>query len=138
MKRNKLDAIFSDCIRERADYVCEACGNDYRHRSHMGLHCSHIFSRRHRSVRWCVDNAVAHCFSCHHRLGGSPVEFYHWASKYLGDARLEILRERHLVVVKYTKSDLEECYQHYKGQMKLLLQQRKDGVIGKLDLVSWQ
>ena len=84
MKRNKLDQLFSRYIRERDRWTCRVCGKQYPKGS-QGLHCSHIFSRRHSAIRYDERNAVAKCFSCHQWYGGNPVEGGEWARRELGD-----------------------------------------------------
>ena len=77
LKRSPADEAFSKCVRERANYCCERCGKGYD-ASSTGLHCSHHFSRRHRSIRWCGDNAMALCYACHEWYGGNPADSGAW------------------------------------------------------------
>mgnify|MGYP001579452197 CR=1 FL=1 len=68
VKLRKADILFSEYIRRKAGWKCEACGKDYSN-NHRGLHCSHYFSRSHESTRYDLDNALALCFY-HHNLWG--------------------------------------------------------------------
>jgi hypothetical protein len=104
---DKRDQVFSKIIRLRARFNCERCGR-YFPKGH-GLQCSHFFSRRHQATRYDPDNAAAHCFACHMRLGENPIEFTAWIKKYLGDTRYESLRLRHMLTVKRTKADTKRC-----------------------------
>jgi hypothetical protein len=115
---DKRDTVFSKLIRLRARWNCEKCGRYFQF-GH-GLQCSHFFSRRHQSTRWHPDNAAAHCFACHQRLGENPVEFAAWIRGYLGDVRYEELAARRGRVMKRTKAELEELYQHLKEQLAAL------------------
>lgn len=115
---DKRDTVFSKLIRLRARFNCEKCGR-YFPQGH-GLQCSHFFSRRHQATRYDPDNACAHCFTCHQRLGENPMEFSAWIRSYLGDARYEMLQERHRRIVKRTKADSESLYQHLKEQLRTL------------------
>lgn len=115
---DKRDTVFSKVIRLRARWNCERCGR-YFPFGH-GLQCSHFYGRRHRATRWDPDNAAAHCFGCHKRLGENPMEFAAWIRGYLGDVRYEALTERHRKIVKRTKADLEALYQHFKGELAAL------------------
>lgn len=133
IKRDKRDEVFSMLVRERAGWTCEACGKYYPEGQRQGLHCSHIFSRRHRATRWSPDNAAAHCFSCHQRLGGDPVEFARWAETYLGEGRLRLLREKAHSICKLTKADLEDIYKHLKAEHKRISGLRSNGVAGRIE-----
>jgi hypothetical protein len=115
---DKRDTIFSKIIRLRAKWNCERCGRYFPFGN--GLQCSHFFSRRHQSTRYDPDNAAAHCFACHMRLGSNPIEFTAWIKQYLGDVRYEALQLRHNTIVKRTKVELEELYQHLKEQLVAL------------------
>ena len=38
LKRDPLDAVFSDLVRERADWTCECCGKYFPERKGSGIH----------------------------------------------------------------------------------------------------
>ena len=125
---DKRDTVFSKLIRLRAQFNCECCGT-YFPKGH-GLQCSHFFSRRHQSTRHDPDNAAAHCFTCHMRLGENPIEFTAWIKKHLGDVRYEALQLRHRQIVKRTKAEAEELYQHLKEQYAALQEDPNHMVVG--------
>lgn len=133
VKLDKRDKLFSKLVRERANWTCEACNEYFPEGERQRLHCSHIFSRRKRSVRFDPDNAAAHCFSCHQRLGENPVEFARWAECYLGVARLEALRNRSLKLIKRSKPELEDLYQDMKAAYEHMLSRRRAGETGRLE-----
>tara|TARA_R110000751_G_scaffold40814_4_gene96342 strand:+ start:91 stop:507 length:417 start_codon:yes stop_codon:yes gene_type:complete len=137
MKRDKRDDVFSKLIRERAGWCCERCEKFYPEGYRQGLHCSHLYSRRHRGTRWHPDNAFSHCYACHQYLGGNPVEYHLWARERMGDGLLELVRERHHTITKYTKKDLEELHKHLKAEHKGMLAKRADGVMGRIDFEAW-
>lgn len=132
MKRDKFDKLFSDSVRERDNWTCTRCGTYYPEGRRQGLHCSHIFSRRHRSTRWEPLNAVAHCFKCHEYLGGNPVLFHFWAREYLGPYVLDMLIEKHHQIIKLTKNDKIELYAHQKAEYARMLRERAAGATGVL------
>ena len=138
MKISPADKYFSLCIRERSDWNCEHCGNNYRHRP-QGLHCSHLFNRRHYAVRHCPDNCFAHCYSCHVRLGGNPVEFTRWAERQLGMGLLELVRERHrdTNMGKLIRKQLKEVAAHYRQQYERMQQERARGKTGRLEVEAY-
>src|SRR6185436_1127781 len=112
IRLDKRDRVFSELIRLRDWNTCQRCGKT----AHSAkIECSHIFSRRHQATRFAMDNAVAHCFTCHDYLGGAPVEFDAWARRFLGEGRLEMLRVKHRQICKRTEVEREELYQHLRG-----------------------
>ncbi len=137
MKRDKFDKLFSDMIRERDNWTCQRCKKYYPEGHRQGLHCSHIFSRRHRATRWEPCNAVAHCFSCHQYLGGNPVKFNEWARKYWGDIVIEMLDEKHKTICKLTKKDKIEMYAQMKAEHARMLRERRNGDNGLLSFVGY-
>lgn len=131
MKLKASDTWFSKCVRERAGWRCEACGTQYDVNS-QGLHCSHLFSRRHRSVRWCGDNAAAHCFSCHQRLGGNPIEFARWIETHLGKRGAELLEEKKNQIVKIPKTEEKDIAAHYRKEFNRMRDLRMEMELGKI------
>ena len=135
MKRDKRDAIFSNLVRERAGWTCEneGCGKYYPEGQRQGLHCSHFFGRRYRSTRWHPDNAAAHCFSCHQKLGENRVDFTAWISQHLGDIGRERIRHLSQIVARFSKRQLEDIYWHMKDQHKAMLAKRANGETGRIE-----
>lgn len=136
IKITPADKWFSLCVRERAGWVCEVCGTQYQENS-QGLHCSHIYSRRHKSVRLYADNGTSMCMGCHQRLGGNPLEFADWSRRHLGDARIELLKERKNSIFKFTKQDEKEAAAFYKAQYEEMKRKRAEGFQGRLEFKSW-
>ncbi|MDO4642505.1 MAG: recombination protein NinG [Cardiobacteriaceae bacterium] len=137
IKRTPADEAFSKCVRERANYCCERCGRQYD-ASSTGLHCSHHFSRRHRTIRWCGDNAMALCYTCHEWFGGNPADSGVWLRTILGDGMLDILRGKMNARVKVSKDEEKEIAAHYRSELKLMRAERKAGIVGRVEFVSWQ
>jgi len=138
VKRDKRDDMFSKLVRERANHTCESCGK-YCGPHHDGgrLDCSHIFSRRHIATRWHPDNAVAHCFTCHQRLGENPVEFNRWAEDFLGKGLLDVVEELKNSICKMTKADKEDLYKHLKAEYAAMLEKRADGDTSRIEFKAW-
>lgn len=132
IKRDKYDALFSELVRERADWVCEFCRRNYRF-DHHGLHCSHLFGRAKQSVRLHPENAFAHCMRCHDNLGQHPVDFAEWARVQLGEQRYLKLQYLASKPTKFTKADREAMHKHYLAEKKRLLAMRKAGVMGRIE-----
>lgn len=130
IKRDPADNWFSKCVRERTDYTCEVCFKSYD-RSSTGLHCSHYHGRANKSVRWHGDNAFAHCFGCHQKMGANPHEFQLWAEKTLGSGRYDILTERkndiNMAKQMFKDNKAGHIAKHYKKQHAILSEKRNNG-----------
>ncbi len=137
IKRDKIDKVFSDLVRERDNWTCQRCNKYYPEGQRRGLHCSHIFSRRHRATRWEPYNAVAHCYACHEYLGGNPVKFDQWARQYWGNYVIDMLDEKHNQIIKLTKKDKTELYEHLKSEYKKMLKLRAAGYTGILTFAGF-
>ena len=131
VKTNPADQAFSRCVRTEANWTCERCGSVHEPGS-MGLHCSHIFSRRHRTIRWCKDNVQALCFSCHNWFGGSPADSGYWVTELLGEGHMEILRDKRDSKQKVSKLEEKDIAKHYRSELKKL----ESGDTKKFE--SWQ
>lgn len=62
---NKLDNLALKTCKEEAGNRCEICGKG---KDEVQLHAHHVIGRRHRSLRWDVDNLVCLC-ATHHVMG---------------------------------------------------------------------
>lgn len=131
IKRDAADKWFSDCIRLRADYRCENCGRQYEGPS-LGLHCSHIYGRKSKSVRWCADNALSLCAWCHGNYTDNPLYFQEFLNSYLGSGKLDLLREKQRAIFKTTAPIRKEIAAHYRCEF------RRMESTGARDLVSYQ
>lgn len=137
MKRNPADEAFSKCVREAANWTCERCLTQYEQGA-QGLHCSHIYSRRHRTIRWAKDNVQALCCSCHQWFGGNPADSGLWIRALLGEGFIQRLIEKREQKSKVSKLEEKDIAKHYRAQLRKLLERRKQGETGVLDFESWQ
>ena len=137
IKRTRADDLFSKCIRERADYRCEKCGKQYAEKE-RGLHCSHNYSRRHRTIRWCKENALALCYACHQWYEGNPPESGRWLVEKIGEGANELLLEKMRSNLKVTKQDENKIADHYQEQLDNMKAARRAGKVGYLDFMSAQ
>jgi len=101
------------------------------------LHCSHLFSRRHLSTRFSPENAFAHCFTCHQRLGGDPVNFTRWAEAKMGPDKVSKLHTKAHLTLKLAKVDKAFIASHYRGEMKWMREKRLAGETGYLQFAHW-
>lgn len=104
MKRDKLDALFSEFIRKRAGGVCERCYGLYEWKR---LQCSHFWGRAKKSVRFDPDNAAALCAGCHMYFTAHPKEHYDFFLKRLGQRDFDLLEVRASRPHKIDRSAME-------------------------------
>ena len=138
IKIKPADTWFSKCIREGAAWTCECCGGKHEEGS-QGLHCSHYFGRRNQALRYCPDNAFAHCFGCHQRLGANPDDFRRWVIGNVGEGMIEILREKRndIGLAKSIKKNLKDVAKHYKAEYERLKEERMKGEKGRLEIMPY-
>ena len=133
VKRSATDKHFSDCVRERAGWRCERCGTYYPEGDRQGLHCSHLYSRSKKSVRWHPQNAAAHCYGCHQYLGGRPQIFENWRREYLGQA-IAGQMERIAHKTKKLNTDQEKDIRAFlRSEIKRMQKLRNDGETGRIE-----
>jgi len=132
----KADRACSRWIREAWDWTCAACGKVYPEGA-QGLHWSHFFSRRHQSIRYSPMNAAAHCYGCHQRLGGDPVEFARWIENYLGSGGLHLLEERKEQKHRWTETELRALLEHIEEDRARIARLRAAGVDGFIEPVPF-
>ena len=88
-EKKKLDKMWSEYIRKRANDQCERCGIP-------GNNPHHIIGRRSLSVRWDIDNGVCLCSGCHVLRRDSahqdPLTFIEWLTENKGKEFLKNLR----------------------------------------------
>lgn len=124
IKISKVDKLFSDIVRARANWTCERCGR--RHdptdpHSRMGLHCSHYWGRGHKATRFDFSNVSALCFGCHLHFHANPKEHMEWFEGRIGQDKADALR---LKAHKPTKIDINEIRQSLKEELKKLEAQK--------------
>ena len=115
MKISPADKAFADCVKYAANNVCSKCGIQ-RDR----MECSHIYGRRHRTIRWCKDNAVCKCTTCHRWWHENPTESGAWFINKYGQGVMDILTEKRNSRIKVTKLEEKEIAKHYRQQLKLM------------------
>ena len=141
IKLKPSDIAFSKCIRAANNHTCEKCGA-YRPPTGMrgsnGMECSHVFTRTHRTIRWCKDNAQCLCTSCHAWYGGNPADSGVWIEGIRGEGSMAILREKRGSMIKVSKAEEKEIARHYRQELKIIDEKRLQGATGYIDFESWQ
>ena len=130
IRRDKRDALFSELVRERANWTCEGCGKASERRF---LQCAHIFGRRHRTTRFSPQNALCLCFGCHRHFTENPVEFANWCAEKFGKKEMERLGRLSKVVAAFKKHTLAEIQVDLKVELDFMKKARSDGVTGRLE-----
>jgi hypothetical protein len=134
IKRDKLDAIFSALVRERANQLCESTG---RCGSEVQLECCHIVGRRNKAVRWHPLNAMSLCHSQHRFFTENPLNFTAFVESKIGASGLHELKRLAREPAHWTPRQLEGLYKHYVNEYARLADARlSGGRIGRIEF-SW-
>lgn len=148
LKRDALDAAFSDAIRWACDWKCQwvsrndageliQCGMNWPECKGRDAHCSHFKSRGYSSVRWFPDNATLLCAAHHDYAGKNPDEHYEFFRGHLGAVRYDELIRRYRRIYRYRKHDKAEMRAHFEAEVQRIKGLREKGVIGVVELVPW-
>jgi len=137
VKRDPLDALFSDLVRERANWSCEACQRYFAPGERQGLHCSHHISRRYNATRWSPLNAAAHCASCHHKFSDDPVLHAEWIIGHVGEQNYRNLQMAAQRITPLKKHDREDIRKTLKAQFVDMRRQRERGHAGRIEFDGW-
>ena len=132
IKITPADKAFSHCIHAAYDNTCVRCGRVGR------VECSHIHSRKHRTIRWCKENGVAKCHTCHRWWHENPTEAGIWFIEMFGQGVEDILLEKKNMKLKIPKSEEKEIAKHYREQLKIIQEKRAMGAVGFIDFESYQ
>ncbi len=127
VKRKKLDIVFSQLVRERANFICQNCCICKRYEQST-LDCAHIMSRRSLALRYHPKNAVSLCRSCHMFFTEHPFDWADWCRDHFGDDLVAELRLVSNKPVKWTKVQREEIYKFYKEKLVEMQVQRTMGL----------
>jgi len=102
------------------------------------MDCSHVHGRRHRTIRWCQDNAKALCTTCHRWWHENPTESGKWYEALVGEGHMALLREKRDSMMKVSKGDEKEIAKHYRMELAKIELKRGHGVQGYIEFVSYQ
>lgn len=121
IKLNPTDTVFSQCIRERANWTCERCGKVYTPPT-RALHCSHFHSRGKWGTRFDPDNCEALCYGCHSHMGGNPALHRERILEKLGEELYQILQEKSqsTELGRMAKRQEKEIRKHYRKQLDVI------------------
>lgn len=111
IRRDAADDWCSKVVRAR-DKACVRCGS-----TENGQAC-HIYGRRAKILRYDLMNLLRGCGSCHRRWTENPIEFADFCDMYLGEAHMEILREKSRGILKTTRALRKEVAAHYRAEYR--------------------
>src|SRR5690242_20228028 len=113
IKRDALDAVFSDCVRERANWRCEYTGAG----PESQLECAHVYGRRKKTDLWHPMNAVCLSHAALRTFTVNPILFAQWGhAKFGPDHMLELARLA-APARKFTARDLAGLRKHYCNEL---------------------
>lgn len=113
MKISAADTWFSKAVKLRDNNTCQKCGIQKER-----MECSHVHSRRHRTIRWDLMNAKTLCHGCHRWWHENPTESGKWFEETYGITHVEILLEKKNAYFKVPKSEEKEISKHYREECK--------------------
>ena len=129
IKETHLDKLFSKLIRGRTNGYCQRCETNHRQ-----AHCSHLFSRRHRSTRWDeTANCVCHCTTCHRYLTENPYKFSEWIIEHLGKEDAEALCLKAHTTRKRSQPQMRDLYEKMESQWAIMNLLRNEGFEGRIE-----
>ena len=81
---------------------------------------------------------MAHCVSCHKKLGENPAEFIRHYIDLRGQGQLDLLTEQWRdTSIKIPKKEQALIAKHYRGEYKRIDGLRKDGQIGYIEVINY-
>ena len=121
IKRDALDSLFSDLIRERNCFICERCGID-KSSDKVNAHCAHVLGRRITRLRHDPRNALMLCASCHFYMTDRPIEWTCFVRELLGhgivDELVRLSNDNTFKTYKNWKVDARKHYRLERDRMK--------------------
>ena len=135
VKVTALDALFSKCVRERANWICEAC-----ERQTGTEQCAHVHGRRIIRLRHDPRNAFCLCGGCHLFFSDRPIDWTSFVTRKLGVDTAEwlVTMSRQVFKPPLPKKVWEkEARTHYRQELKRMEKMRQDGETGYIDFASY-
>lgn len=133
MKTFAADEMFSLCIRERAEWRCERCGNQFVHPT-SGLHCAHFKGRGRWSTRFHPDNAASCCYGCHRYLDTHDAAKDEFFMGILGVEIFSHIERESNIPLPGVKGNMRHVSKHFRGEFIRLRSLRSRGKRGRLKL----
>ena len=129
IKRNRTDDLFSDIVRERANWTCQRCNGNFENEKHI-FDCAHFISRGNKRLRWDFENASAICRGCHKYFEKNPDDHAEFVRVMLGDDRYQLLRLRKFRYWDSSKIDEKEIRAGLKLEWDKMQKDKKLKILG--------
>ena len=81
------------------------------------MQASHYTPRQYKATRWEPANVKAACYACNMFYGGRPQEFREKLIEEYGVKEIEALEQMRHVNKCWTRDELLELIEYYKGQL---------------------
>lgn len=135
IKHTPADIAFSLCVRERAEWRCERCGSQP---VPGGLHCAHIMSRGHWSVRFDPANALSLCYGCHRMTEQNrELMLIPLVKKVFGEATWDRVFAAAMRPDWKIRSKGKAIAAYYRLKLEGMQAQRARGVRGRIEFAGW-
>jgi|TARA_R100001530_G_C4321425_1_gene155944 hypothetical protein len=131
IKRTWTDTLFSNYIRERADWKCQhpKCDKEFdknNGKESRKLHCCHIgYGRGHIPTRWNEYNCLALCSGCHLWIDSHPFRSIWLLHQHF--TVYEILYVKDQYAEKRTRRIDKKYEQKERERIKILIKELKNG-----------
>ena len=116
IQRTPADAAFSNCVRARANWSCQKCGNYFPEGKRGGLDCSHHHGRRSWAIRLDPLNAEALCYGCHSHYGGTEERRREVLSEFEQEVLFERKRDVNLAKLYRKTEGKGAIAKHYRNE----------------------
>lgn len=112
----KLLKAIADYVRARDNYTCYTCGKQSTDPRKMNA--GHLFSRRHKAIRYDLRNIHCQCVYCNKYLGGNLHEYIRRLKAEHGEKVYEELYAIKDKPVEYTVEDMIQMIEEIKQKTK--------------------
>lgn len=105
--RKDLDQQLLDLWSSKVKAIgyCEKC---HKAKDQVQLHAHHIIPRKHKPMRWEVENGICLCYNCHLNWAHkNALEFNEWIREKRGSEFIDKLLYRSKLSTKFSASDME-------------------------------
>jgi hypothetical protein len=125
------------CVRERSGWLCERCGSMP---DRQGLHCAHVMSRGHWSVRFDPANALALCYGCHRITEQKrELEFIPLVKKIFGEVEWDrVFSDAQKLTGRQIRKQVPAIARHYRAEHGRMIRYRDCGHTGRLEFEPWR
>ena len=112
---SRLDAVFSQYIRQRDNGICFTCGakKDWKE-----MQCGHFYTRGRYPTRWDEINCHCQCYRCNIALKGNYINYTKKMIDLYGREAVDELERKSLSGEKERTFELQDMIDEYKLKIK--------------------